>query len=122
MRAVLRPQVRRAPVWLSGTAIEVAAAQYTPAAYSNPARVVLRGLYGFSRTLSAPRPGRGMRPRRLDTRVVPAFEHYLYGPLTAGALLLSARIRRLQSGSLSAYLLYVLAVLIASLALIPALR
>ena len=49
-------------------------------------------------------------------------EHHLYRPLTAGALALSDRVRRLQSGRLGAYLLYMLAALIVVLALIPTLK
>ena len=120
VRLLLRPPVRRAPVWVSGTAPDIARVQYTPAAYANPIRVVLAGAYGFQRTLE-PSPDSSDR-RILVNRVVPAFEEYLYRPLTRAALWLSARARRLQSGRLSLYLLYVLIVLIVILALIPTLR
>jgi hydrogenase-4 component B len=124
LRALSRPRVRRSPVWLSGTAAEIASVQYTPAAYSNPLRVVLRGLYGLQRRVvvesSARTPQADML--RLETRVVPPFEHYLYGPVARGALRLSAFARRLQSGRLGAYLLYMLIVLLVVLALIPAVR
>ena len=122
VRLLLRPTVRRAPIWLSGTAPEIVAVQYTPEGYSNPIRVVLAGIYGFRRTLH--RQGGGRRPVQLvlETRVVPAFEHYLYQPLTAAGLWLSGQARRVQSGRLSFYLLYVLLVLLGVLAMIPALR
>jgi formate hydrogenlyase subunit 3/multisubunit Na+/H+ antiporter MnhD subunit len=122
--ALLRPPARRAPVWLSGSAVSPSAVQYTPAAYSNPVRVVLRSLYGLSRRLQPrPAPRAGAMPALvLETRIVPAFEHYLYGPMTTGALWLSGQARRLQSGKLGAYLVYMLAVLLIVLALIPALR
>jgi hydrogenase-4 component B len=124
VRALLRPRVRRAPVWLSGSAPPIAAVQYTPAAYSNPLRVVLRGLYGLRRRLIADPDARTREAAtlRLETRVVPAFEQFLYGPVGAGALRLSALARRLQSGRLGAYLLYMLVVLVVVLALIPAVR
>lgn len=123
VRATLRPSSREAPPWTSGSAVTVSAVQYTPASYSNPIRVVLRGLYGFTRRLDAA-PSRSGLPASLtlETRIVPAFEHYLYSPLTAVALRLSSRVRRLQGGSLSLYLAYMLIVLIVVLALIPALR
>jgi formate hydrogenlyase subunit 3/multisubunit Na+/H+ antiporter MnhD subunit len=122
VRLLLRPRVRRAPVWLSGAAPDIATVEYTPEGYANPVRVVLAGVYGFRRTLH--REGGGREPLRLvlETRVVPAFEHYLYQPLAAGALWLSGLTRRLQSGRLSFYLLYVLIVLLGVLAMIPALR
>ena len=126
VKLLLRPHVRRAPVWLSGTAMDISAVQYTPEAYANPIRVVLAGAYGFRRSLEPvpPDPTAPDEPgkRALVTRVVPAFEHYLYRPVEHGALWLSGQARRFQSGRLSAYLLYVLVVLLAVLALIPALR
>jgi hydrogenase-4 component B len=120
VRVILRPPVRRAPIWVSGTAPEIALVQYTPAAYTNPIRVVLSGAYGFRRTL-VPDPDDPSR-RLLVSRMVPAFEEYLYKPLTRASLWLSGQARRLQSGRLSVYLLYVLIVLIVILALIPTLR
>jgi formate hydrogenlyase subunit 3/multisubunit Na+/H+ antiporter MnhD subunit len=122
VRVLLKPPVRRAPVWLSGTAPDIAAVQYTPEGYANPIRVVLAGLYGFRRTIQP--EGGGRQPERLalSTRVVPAFEHYLYEPLVAAGLRLSGFSRRLQSGRLGLYLLYVLLVLLGALAMIPALR
>jgi len=120
----LRPPVRRAPVWVSGTAVEAARVQYTPAGYSNPIRFVLRGLYGFRRTLRTEpgeRAGDAGRPV-LETQLTPLFERHLYGRVAAGALWLSTQARRLQSGNLGTYLLYMLGVLIVALALIPALH
>jgi hydrogenase-4 component B len=122
VRALLRPPVRRAPVWVSGTAAPIGSVQYTPDAYANPIRVVLAGLYGFRRTVERRRDDDGKEIAVAHTRVVPAFETYLYQPLAASMLLLSGRARRLQSGRLGAYLLYVLVVLLAALALIPALK
>jgi formate hydrogenlyase subunit 3/multisubunit Na+/H+ antiporter MnhD subunit len=122
VRLLLRPAVRRAPVWVSGTAVDMALVQYTPEAYANPIRVVLAGVYGFRRTLRPVEGDPTGRERMLTTRVVPGFEQYLYRPVALGALWLSTRARRLQSGRLGLYLLYVLIVLIAILALIPALK
>jgi hydrogenase-4 component B len=122
VRLVLRPKVRRAPIWLSGTAPEIATVEYTPEGYANPIRVVLAGVYGFRRTLHRAGGGRDPVLLVLQTRVIPAFERYLYEPLTDAALWLSGQARRLQSGRLGFYLLYVLLVLLGVLAMIPALR
>ncbi len=121
---LLRAPARRAPVWVSGSAVAPELVQYTPAAYANPVRVVLRGLYGFQRRLVAQPPARaaGLPRFLLETRVVPAFEHYLYRPLVRGGLRLSIQARGLQSGRLGAYLLYILVVLLVVLAVIPAIR
>ncbi len=120
---VVRPRVRRAPAWTSGTLVEPARVQYTPAAYSNPIRVVLRPAYGYRRRLTAvERSPRAPERYVLDTRVVPLFEHYLYLPAAALAVRAAEQARRLQSGRLGMYLLYTLVALLAVLALIPALR
>lgn len=81
-------------------------------------------MYGFRRVVRREPGGRHSRSASLvlETRVVAPVEYYLYRPLTAGALALSARVRRLQSGRLGAYLLYMLAALIVVLALIPTLK
>ena len=120
VRLLARPNVRRAPVWVSGTAVPIEAVQYRPEAYSNPIRVVFSGLYRFKRTVEV-REENGKEIRVARTRVIPVFEDYFYRPIAAGSLLVAGRFRRFQSGSLSMYLLYVLAVLLAALALIPAL-
>lgn len=122
VRLLLRPAVRRAPIWVSGTAVDPALFQYTPESYSNPIRVVLAGAYGYKRTTVPATDEASGAPRVARTRVIPAFEHYLYRPLIAALLNLSTRARRLQSGKLGFYLLYVLIVLLAVLALIPALK
>jgi len=118
-----RPRTRRAPAWTSGAQLAPARVQYTPAAYSNPIRVVLRPAYGYRRDLQPlETTGRSIERYALDTRVVPAFEHYLYLPIASLALRASNQARRLQSGRLSWYLLYTLVVLLIVLALVPALR
>ncbi len=81
--------------------------------YSNPIRVVLRGLLGFRR---------GLGPDgELQSEGVLATDGFVYAPATRLALGASALGRCTQSGRLSAYLLYMLAVLIVVLALVPAL-
>lgn len=122
VRLIVRPPVRRAPVWLSGSAAPIGSVQYTPDAYANPIRVVLAGLYGFTRTIEVQQTADGKEVAVARTRIVPAFEEYLYRPIAGGALLLADRARRFQSGRLGWYLLYVLAVLLAVLALVPALN
>lgn len=122
VRVLLRPPVRRAPVWVSGSAAPIATVQYTPESYANPIRVVLAGIYGFKRTVEVRHTPDGREVAVAHSRVVPAFEEYLYRPLALGSLLLSTRVRKFQSGHLGLYLLYILLVLLAVLALIPALK
>ena len=119
VRALLRPPVRTAPVWVSGTVAHTAEVQYTPEGYAHPLRVVLAGAYGLRRTVTrVDEDGE----RHVETHVVAAFEDLLYRPLARFAVRTSAYARRFQSGRLSQYLFYVLVVLLVVLALIPTLR
>jgi hypothetical protein len=113
----LRPPVRRAPVWVTGSWADIAAAQYRRSACSNPIRDVLRGLLGYRSRLRTGDDGK-LQP---ETRVVLATDRLVYEPAERLALAAAARVRRTQSGSLSTYLLYMLAVLMPVLALVPAL-
>ena len=117
-RSVRAAPVRRAPVWVSGSAVDLARVQYRPSAYSNPMRVILRGPLGFHTRLI---PGRG-GTLTLETTVTNTIERRLYAPATALALAITVRARRLQSGRLSSYLLYMLVAVIIALSLVPILR
>jgi hydrogenase-4 component B len=121
VRNALRPKVRREPVWVTGSAADLASVQYRPSAYSNPIRVVLRGPLGYR---TAVRPSGDDLPGILvlETRVVLAVDRFIYRPLAGLALVAADRTRRLQSGRLSDYLLYMLAVLVVVLVLIPILH
>lgn len=112
-----RGPARRAGVWITGSGAALDAVQYRPAAYSNPVRVVLSGILGFSSRLR--RNGGNLV---LERRVMLALDSHLYDRVAAVALVLAANVRRLQSGRLSSYLLYLLVVLIVTLVLVPVLR
>ncbi len=116
-------RVRRAPVWVTGSGADLSAVQYRPGAYSNPMRVVLRGPLGTrTRVTAGAQDEQQAGSAVLETGMVLAVDRYLYKPLTNLALAGNARVRRLQSGRLSTYLLYVMIALILALALIPVLR
>lgn len=119
-RGASRTRARTAPVWVTGSRPPLAGVQYRPSAYSNPIRVVLRGPLGYRSRLRPADGGAGGLV--LERRIVLAVDRFLYAPLTRLSLRASALVRRLQSGRLSDYLLYVLAVLIGVLVLIPVLR
>jgi hydrogenase-4 component B len=121
-RSVRTSPVRRAPVWVTGSGAELSAVQYRPSAYSNPMRVILRGPLGYRTQLTATGDQDEAPRLTLDTRVVFWVSRFLYAPLAALALRIAERVRALQSGRLSAYLLYMLIALIAALALVPILR
>ena len=121
-RSVRLSPVRRAPVWVTGSGAGLSAVQYRPSAYSNPMRVILRGPLGYRTRLTTTGDQNDAPRLLLDTRVVFAVSRFLYAPVTALALRIAERVRALQSGSLSAYLLYMLIALIAALSLVPILR
>ncbi|MGO9974903.1 MAG: proton-conducting transporter membrane subunit [Solirubrobacteraceae bacterium] len=122
-RAAGSPGARRAPVWVTGSGAELEAVQYRPGAYSNPMRVVLRAPLGYRTRITASRDSRQQDTTDvLESGTVLAVDRFLYQPLTKLALAANARVRRLQSGRLSSYLLYVMIALILALALIPILH
>ena len=120
VRALLRPPCGARP---SGSP---APQSTSPPSSTHPTATLTRSgsssppLYGYRRELEPAPPG--SHTRTLRTRIVPAFEQYLYRPLAGGALRVTGQARRLQSGRLGLYLLYILIVLLATLALIPALN
>jgi hydrogenase-4 component B len=118
----VRPAVRRAPVWVTGSGAELAAVQYRPSAYSNPMRVILRGPLGYRTRLTESNGRSGSSRLTLNTSVVLAVDRFLYAPATTLALQIATRVRAFQSGRLSAYLLYMLVALIVALALVPILH
>ena len=113
---------RREPVWVTGSGATLAAVQYRPSAYSNPMRVILRGPLGYRTALVAASEADSDQRPALHRTVVLVIDRFLYRPLISVALAASARTRRLQSGHLSSYLLYMLVSLILALALIPILH
>jgi NADH:ubiquinone oxidoreductase subunit 5 (subunit L)/multisubunit Na+/H+ antiporter MnhA subunit len=116
-----RGKIRRAPVWVTGSGADIASVQYRPSSYSNPMRVILRGPLGY-RTRLVPTGDESEPSFVVENGVVLAIDRFVYAPLTRGALRVAARVRLLQSGRLSVYLLYMLIALIGALSLVPILR
>jgi hydrogenase-4 component B len=123
-RSVRSRPVRRAPVWITGSAATLAAVQYRPSAYSNPMRVILRGPLGYHATTTVEPRADGSTTEQLvlRTRVTLVVDRFLYAPAAALVSWLASWARALQSGRLSAYMLYMLAALIICLSLVPILR
>jgi hypothetical protein len=80
--------------------------------------VILRGPLGFRTRVVSAADG----TLTLETSVANTVERLLYAPATTLVLRVSARVRALQSGRLSSYLLYMLVALIVALSLVPILR
>jgi hydrogenase-4 component B len=127
VRAWRRPSVRgapvrRAPVWVTGSDGELASVQYRPSAYSNPMRVILRGPLGYRTRLISTDEHEGASRLTLNTTVVLAIDSFVYRPAAVFILRVAERVRAMQSGHLSMYLLYMLIALIVALSLVPILR
>jgi hydrogenase-4 component B len=106
-----------APVWACGQRVEPALA-WTSAGFTKPLRLVLESVL---------RPRREVTVRRHDgivtgvayrAEVPHLFDTLLYGPLQRAALRGAAVARRLQSGSVRAYVAYLLLMTLALLALV----
>ena len=81
-------------------------------------RLVLETLLRPERELSLQVQGGIVQSVAYDTRVPLLIEERIYAPVTAAALRCAAWARRLQSGHLSVYALYLTALLVALLALV----
>jgi hypothetical protein len=85
-------------------------------------RVILRGPLGYRTRLTAAGGRDGSSRFALDTTVVLAIDRFVYRPVATLILRVAERVRAIQSGRLSTYLLYMLITLILALSLVPILR
>jgi formate hydrogenlyase subunit 3/multisubunit Na+/H+ antiporter MnhD subunit len=114
-----RTRIVRTPLWNSGSVPPQARTQYTPTGWSNPTRVVFDSLLRTRRARVDMGPALLPSRARYTSEVPALIERLLILPPARAALTIAAFIQRLQSGSLSRYVLYVLAVLAAVLVLVP---
>lgn len=114
----LRGQRRSAPVpaWACGQAVEPALA-WTSAGFTKPLRLVLEAVLRPRREVVRTREGGLLQQVTYRGEVPHLFDTMLYGPLHRGALQVARISRRLQSGSVSTYAAYLLALLLALLLL-----
>jgi hydrogenase-4 component B len=100
--AVRRPGTRRGPVWASGeTRLE--GTEYTSWGFSNPIRTVFAVFY---------RPSEEVQGRTYTARILPWLESSAYQMAAALLLWITRRMKIIQSGNLSAYLMYLFGVLL----------
>jgi hydrogenase-4 component B len=124
-------QVRRVPAWRSATIGVEGEASYTAFGYANPTRRVLASvLHTYAEVARVPgvpanganaAPGSDGVPHvTYDSDVVEVVESWLYRPTARAFSSVVAAAKRLQSGRLDAYLLYMLIALVAVVALVIA--
>jgi formate hydrogenlyase subunit 3/multisubunit Na+/H+ antiporter MnhD subunit len=115
-RARRSPRAEPAPAWACGQAA-VPALAWTSAGFTKPLRLVLEAVLRPRREVSV-RSNAGVLQEVAYRGEVPhLFDTHLYEPATRQARHAARHARRLQSGSLRAYLLYLLALVVAVLAL-----
>jgi hydrogenase-4 component B len=118
-------QVRRVPAWRSATIGVEGADAYTAFGYANPTRRVLASVLHTRAEVEVVVPaagGAGQAPHlRYASDVVEVVESWLYRPAARLLSSVATAARRLQSGRLDAYLVYMLIALVAVIAVVTAL-
>jgi hydrogenase-4 component B len=105
------------PAWTCGQAIERPLA-WTSAGFTKPLRLVLEAVLRPQREFDLVEAPGGVQRIRYHAEVPHLFDDLLYAPVQRRALQAAAVARRLQSGNLRTYVLYLLALLLALLALV----
>lgn len=102
------------PAWDCGLPGLTASNQYTATAFSKPLRMIFGALFRPRREIQAEFDVSPYYPKaiRFETEIEPTFETHIYQPLWTGFLALAARMRRIQTGSIHAYLIYIFVTLI----------
>jgi len=105
-----------APTWVCGQP-PAADLAWTSAGFTKPLRLVLEALLRPRREVQAIASAGVLEAVAYEAEVPHLFDTLLYGPVSRGALRAAGIARRVQSGSLRTYLIYLLALLGALLAL-----
>jgi hydrogenase-4 component B len=96
-----------APVWACGQRVE-SSLRWTSAGFTKPLRLVMEAILRPERTLTREEAGGVLQKITYQGHVPHLFDTSLYRPVVRWALAAAAFARRLQSGSLSAYMFYLL--------------
>jgi len=88
--------------------------EYTATAYSKPLRMVFQAIYRPRRRIQADFAVSRYFTRsiRFESHIEPTFERWIYRPVNRAILRFSRRIRLIQTGSLTTYLVYIFLTLI----------
>jgi hydrogenase-4 component B len=116
MRLARSRRAVRAPTWACGQPAAVGL-QWTSAGFTKPLRLVLEALLRPRREVQVIASSGVVQAVTYEAEVPHLFDTLLYEPVTRAALRGARIARRLQSGSLRAYLIYLLALLGVLLAL-----
>jgi hydrogenase-4 component B len=88
--------------------------EYTATAYSKPLRMIFQAIYRPRRRIQADFAVSRYFTKsiRFESHIEPTFEQLIYRPVNRAILRFSRRVRRVQTGSLSAYLFYIFVTLL----------
>jgi hypothetical protein len=106
---------RRDDTWGCGRMVQTARTEYTSTSFAEPLRRIFGELYRPTEHVAVkadPKSPYFVQSIEYRAQLLPWFERFLYGPLAVSVRALSTVIRALQSGSVNAYLAYMVAVLI----------
>src|SRR5262249_41091097 len=101
--------------WGCGRIGQTPRMEYTATSFAEPLRRVFAELYRPTKELTIdfhPESKYFVQSIEYRSEITPWFERYLYDPCLWFIRFLAAVVRRLQSGSLSAYLIYITIVLV----------
>lgn len=102
--------VRVSEPWSCGVTLQPDM-QYSGGALVKPLRVMFKGLLRPQREVTREDNGYFPRVIHYEARLSPVYEKYLYAPASRVLLAVSDRLRRIQAGSVQAYLAYILVTL-----------
>jgi hydrogenase-4 component B len=112
MRGLGPRRLVRGDTWDCGTPLD-RRTQYTPTGFSQPLLRVFTKVYApVTEVREDPRPSPYIRGVRFEQRLPEVFLERFYLPLSAAAIALAMRVKRMQSGSIQAYLAYIMITLI----------
>jgi hydrogenase-4 component B len=117
--SLARAVVRYAPTWGCGLAQLTARMQYTATSFSKPIRIVFSPVYRADRKLDTSPANNRYFPKAISyrsTRTM-SYEKLLYRPVVAAIMAAAQQLRRLQTGNIQWYLLYIFLALISMLLL-----
>jgi hypothetical protein len=121
LRVVLGRPFRLGDTWGCGRITQTPRMEYTASAFAEPLRRVFAELYRPTQDLAVnvhPDSRYFVESITFTSDVQPWFEHILYAPVVRACRAAAITVRRLQSGSLHAYLVYVVVALLAALAFV----
>ncbi|HYL77737.1 MAG TPA: hydrogenase 4 subunit B [Bryobacteraceae bacterium] len=104
----------RGPAWDCGQPGLTSDNEYTATAFSKPLRMIFAALFRPRREIQTEFEVSAYYPKAIhfESEIEPTFETHFYGPLREGILWASSWVRRMQAGSIHAYLAYIFATLI----------